>query len=205
MYNWLIFVGKSYHFRYVNDEIICTRPIMAFQASVVPSCPVSPVYNFFSESFIDGLTASSNWQQDTQNRQLNKIRGIVEAKLKSKLTAEFLSLNLIWLWYKHQGTVHWPAKVRNLTAFSFENPYMAHYCITLLDWYSIYGPRQANLCLRAFRHNKFQLRMPSHSEGLGNWLSVWRFLLTHCLYKRAAKVLARLRGCAGSPEPSLLA
>ena len=27
----------------------------------------------------------------------------------------------------------------------------------------------------------------------------------HCLYERAAKVLARLRGCAGSPEPSLLA
>ena len=47
--------------------------------------------------------------------------------------------------------------------------------------------------------------MPSHSEGLGIWLSVWRFLLIHCLYERAAKVLARLRGCAGSPEPSLLA
>ena len=47
--------------------------------------------------------------------------------------------------------------------------------------------------------------MPSHSEGPGIWLSVCRFLLTHCLYERAAEVLARLRGCAGSPEPSLLA
>ena len=47
--------------------------------------------------------------------------------------------------------------------------------------------------------------MPSHSDGPGIWLSVWRFLLTHCLYERAAEVLARLRGCAGSPEPSLLA
>ena len=47
--------------------------------------------------------------------------------------------------------------------------------------------------------------MPNHSEGPGIWLSVWRFLLTHCLYVRAAKVLARLRGCTGSPEPSLLA
>ena len=47
--------------------------------------------------------------------------------------------------------------------------------------------------------------MPSHSEGPGIWLSVWRFLLTHCLYQRAAEFLARLRGCAGSPEPSLLA
>ena len=37
---------------------------------------------------------------------------------------------------------------------------------------SVYEPRQANLCLRAFRHDKFQLRMPSHSEGPGIWFSV---------------------------------
>ena len=37
------------------------------------------------------------------------------------------------------------------------------------EWYE---PRQANLCLRAFRHDKFQLRMPSHSEGPRIWLSV---------------------------------
>ena len=37
------------------------------------------------------------------------------------------------------------------------------------------------------------LTAPSLSEGSGIWLSVWRFLLTHCLYERAAKVLARLR------------
>ena len=30
--------------------------------------------------------------------------------------------------------------------------------------------------------------MPSHSEGPGIWLSVWRFLLTHCLYERAAAI-----------------
>ena len=71
--------------------------------------------------------------------------------------------------------------------------------------HSSYESRQANLCLRAFRHDKFQLRMPSHSEGPGIWFSVWRFLLIHCLYEWAAKVLARLLGCAGSPEPSLLA
>ena len=34
------------------------------------------------------------------------------------------------------------------------------------------GPRQANLCFRAFRHDKLQLRMSSHSEGPGIWLSV---------------------------------
>ena len=65
-------------------------------------------------------------------------------------------------------------------------------------------PRQANLCLRAFRHDKFYLHMPSNWERPGIWLSVWRFLLSHCLYEQAAEVLARLRGCAGSPEPSLL-
>ena len=37
---------------------------------------------------------------------------------------------------------------------------------------ALMGPSQANLCLRAFRHDKFQLRMPSHSEGPGIWLSV---------------------------------
>ena len=51
-----------------------------------------------------------------------------------------------------------------------------------MDWNGKHGmlkipifliePRQANLCLRAFRHDKFQLRMPSHSEGPGIWLSV---------------------------------
>ena len=78
-------------------------------------------------------------------------------------------------------------------------PWASHLSTTLFE------PRQANLCLRAFRHDKFQLRMPCHSEGPGIWHSVWRFLLTHCLYEWAAEVLARLRGCAGSPEPSLLA
>ena len=33
-------------------------------------------------------------------------------------------------------------------------------------------PGQANLCLRAFHHDKFSLCMPSHSEGPGIWPSV---------------------------------
>ena len=56
--------------------------------------------------------------------------------------------------------------------------------VSLFKCGGINGPRQANLCLRAFRHDKFYLRMPSHSEGPGIWFSVWRFLLTHCLYER---------------------
>ena len=54
-------------------------------------------------------------------------------------------------------------------------------------------------------HHKQYVPLPFDSEGPGIWFSVWKFLLIHCLYERAAKVLARLRECAGSPEPSLLA
>ena len=34
-----------------------------------------------------------------------------------------------------------------------------------------FEPRQANLCLRAFRHDKFLTAHASHSEGPGIWLS----------------------------------
>ena len=40
--------------------------------------------------------------------------------------------------------------------------------------------------------------MPSHSERLGIWLSVWRFLLTHCLYERSAEARLNLR-CSHRP------
>ena len=59
------------------------------------------------------------------------------------------------------------------------------------------GPRQANLCLRAFRHDKFQLRMPSHSDGLWVWLSVYviiNFVVVHAFYRRS-KTLQRLCFC----------
>ena len=51
-------------------------------------------------------------------------------------------------------------------------PLQRHYDALLLVFSALYEPCQANLCLRAFRHDKFQLRMSSHSEGPGIWLSV---------------------------------
>ena len=60
---------------------------------------------------------------------------------------------------------------------------------------------QANLVLIAYASSEGS----GDSEGPGIWFSALRFLLTHCLYERAAEVLARLRGCSGSPESSLLA
>ena len=50
-----------------------------------------------------------------------------------------------------------------------------------------------------------QIRMRSHPVGLDVWFFVGPFVnvLTSCM--QTAKALARLRGCAGSPEPSLVA
>ena len=50
-----------------------------------------------------------------------------------------------------------------------------------------------------------QTRMRSHLEGLDVWFLVGPFanFLTLCV--RTAKALVRLHGCAGSPEPSLVA
>ena len=50
-----------------------------------------------------------------------------------------------------------------------------------------------------------QMCMPSHPVGLDVWFLVRPFVYFHALCVRTAKALARLRGCAGSPEPSLVA
>ena len=50
-----------------------------------------------------------------------------------------------------------------------------------------------------------QTRMRSHPVGLDVWLLVWPFIYFHSSCVRTAKALARLRGCASSPEPALVA
>ena len=50
-----------------------------------------------------------------------------------------------------------------------------------------------------------QTRMRSHPVGLDVWFLVGPFVYFHTLLVRTAKALARLRRCAGSPEPSLFA
>ena len=52
-----------------------------------------------------------------------------------------------------------------------------------------------------------QTCMPSHPwpMGLDVWYSVWSFVYIHTSCVRKTNALARLRGCAGSPEPSLVA
>ena len=50
-----------------------------------------------------------------------------------------------------------------------------------------------------------QTRMRSHPVGLDVWFLVGPFVYFHTFWGRTAKALARLRGCAGSPEPLLVA
>ena len=50
-----------------------------------------------------------------------------------------------------------------------------------------------------------QTRMSSHPVGIDAWFFVGPFVYFHTSCVRTAKALARLRRCAGSPEPSLIA
>ena len=43
------------------------------------------------------------------------------------------------------------------------------------------------------------------SSGNIGWIIIWVFIYIHTLCMRAVKAMARMRICAGSPEPSLLA
>ena len=58
-----------------------------------------------------------------------------------------------------------------MLSYTKTQTFCAHVLHQVTDTYKI-EPRQANLCLRAFRHDKFQLRMSRHSEGQGIWFSI---------------------------------
>ena len=61
------------------------------------------------------------------------------------------------------------------------------------------------MALIALRKLNLQTRMRSHPMGLHVWLSARSFVYFNTLSVRTAKALARLCGCAGSSEPSLVA
>ena len=66
-------------------------------------------------------------------------------------------------------------------------------------------PTHEILALFVLRKLILQTRMPSYPVGLDVFFLVWPFVYFHTSCVRTAKALARLRGCAGSPEPSLVA
>ena len=61
------------------------------------------------------------------------------------------------------------------------------------------------MALFVLRKLILQSFMRSHSVGLDVWFLVGPFVYFHTLCVRTAKARARLRGCAGSPEPLLVA
>ena len=61
------------------------------------------------------------------------------------------------------------------------------------------------MALFVLRKLILQMRIRSHPVGLDLYVLVGPFVYFHTLCVRTAKALARLRGCADSPEPSLVA
>ena len=66
-------------------------------------------------------------------------------------------------------------------------------------------PTHEIMALIALRKLNRQTRMRSNPLGLHVWFLVRPFVYVHTLCVRTAKALARLCGCAVSPEPSLIA
>ena len=66
-------------------------------------------------------------------------------------------------------------------------------------------PAHEIMALFVLRKLILQTHMRSHPVELDFWFLVGPFVYFHTACVRTAKALARLRGCAGSPEPSLVA
>ena len=87
------------------------------------------------------------------------------------------------------------------------------YFVRLLRRYSVFvfcmvrtfEPAHEIMTLFVLRKPILQTRMHSLLVGLDVWFLVGPFVYFHTSCVRTAKALARLRGCAGSPEHSLVA
>ena len=79
------------------------------------------------------------------------------------------------------------------------------FVIKLTGQIFIFEPTHEIMALIALRKLNLQTRMRSNPRGLHVWSLVRPFVYFHTLCVRTAKALARLRGCAVSPEPSLFA
>ena len=66
-------------------------------------------------------------------------------------------------------------------------------------------PSHEIMVLFDLRNLILQMHMRSHPVGLHVWFLVGPFVFFRTSCVRTAKALARLCGCAGSPEPSLVA
>ena len=67
-----------------------------------------------------------------------------------------------------------------------------------------YEPCHEIMVLSVLRQLILQTHMCSHPVGLDVWFLVWPFIYFHTSCVRTAKALAKMHGCAGSPEPLLV-
>ena len=81
--------------------------------------------------------------------------------------------------------------------------------VKYLDFWQIkwqtFEPAHEIMALFVLRKLILQTRTRSHPVGLDVWFWVVPFVYFYTSCVRTAKALARLRECAGSPEPSLVA
>ena len=71
-------------------------------------------------------------------------------------------------------------------------------------WWSLFEPCHEIMVLLVLRKLILQKRMGSHPVGLDVWFLVRPYAYFHTSCVQTAKALARLCGCVGSPEPSLV-
>ena len=77
--------------------------------------------------------------------------------------------------------------------------------LLVLSWGGSNEPSLEIMARFVLRKLILQLRMCSHPVGLDVWFLVGPSVYFHSSCVRTMKALARLRGCASSPEPSLVA
>ena len=79
------------------------------------------------------------------------------------------------------------------------------YAVSTVCVPSSFEPAHEIMALFVLRKLILQMRIRSHPVGLDVLLMVGPFVYFYTSCLRTAKALVRLRGCAGSPEPSLAA
>ena len=102
----------------------------------------------------------------------------------------------------HRRTFDWTC--HKISKFLW--PSFRLYCPAYTDCVLLeFEPAHEIMAFFVLRKLILQTRMRSHPVGLDVWFLVGPFVHFHTSCVRTAKALARLRGCAGSPEPSLVA
>ena len=85
------------------------------------------------------------------------------------------------------------------------DPYSQLCRLWWVDYFRTFEPAHEIMVLFVLRKFILQTRMRSHPVWLDVWFLIGPFVYFNTLCVRIAKALARLRGWAGSPEPSLVA